>query len=154
MTRATAPGHRRRCEVRQRSAQYRGAVGLPWRVRRCVGAKTPSLAPTRKAGRSAARSRTEIERRWGTQSELLHQAEDTRGHPALRDGLFDPVPSLARQLLLVRSDRACFVVVDVEYRIELGELEQVVDLLGQLEELERCALILGRSESSDQLAKA
>ncbi len=38
--------------------------------------------------------------------------------------------------LLERSDGAGFVVGNVEDGVQLGELQQIVDLLGQLEKLE------------------
>jgi len=41
MTRATAPSHRRRGEVQQRSTQRRGAFVVPWRIGRRVGRHHP-----------------------------------------------------------------------------------------------------------------
>lgn len=89
-----------------------------------------------------------------SQFEGGNQGEDTRGHPAWRDGLFDLLWGPVLRVLLERSDCAGFVVVDVEDGIELCELEQVVDLLGQLEELHSGTLIFGGGECSHQLAQA
>ena len=44
--------------------------------------------------------------------------------------------------LLEGSDGAGFVVVDVEDGVELGELQQIVNLLGQLQQLQRAPWFL------------
>jgi hypothetical protein len=43
-----------------------------------------------------------------------------------------------------RFDRIGLVIVDVKHGVELGQLKQVANLFGQLEELHVAALILGR----------
>ena len=72
-------------------------------------------------------------------------------------------PSLEATALSVvlRGDLACergdgggFVVLDVEDGVELGDLEKVVDLLGEIEQLELAAAFLTRGEGADQLADA
>src|SRR5215469_4231016 len=51
-----------------------------------------------------------------------------------------------------RLDRLAFVVLDVEDGVELGDLEQVVNFLGEVEQLELAALVANGSERADQLA--
>src|SRR5271170_5299656 len=51
-------------------------------------------------------------------------------------------------------DGGCFVVLDVEDRVELGDLEQVVDLLGEVQELQLAALVADGGIGADQLADA
>jgi hypothetical protein len=48
----------------------------------------------------------------------------------------------SRTGLLEGSDGAGFVVLDVEHSVKLGELQKVMDLLGQVEQLQVSALIL------------
>jgi len=59
-----------------------------------------------------------------------------------------------RGRLLVRGDGAGFVVVDIENGVELGELEDVLDLLGKVEELEAGTLVFGSGVGADEFAKA
>jgi len=47
-----------------------------------------------------------------------------------------------RPCLFVRRDGACLVIVDVEYRVKLGQLQQVMHLLGELQKLQRRTLVL------------
>src|SRR5260370_11271861 len=54
--------------------------------------------------------------------------------------------------LLERFDRGSFVVFHVEDGVKLGDLQQVVHLLGEVQQLEFATLILGRGEGADQLA--
>ncbi len=56
MPKATAPSHRRRGEVRRRSTQRRGVVGLVWRIRRCVVGK--NTIPRLKLGGTRDSNRT------------------------------------------------------------------------------------------------
>jgi len=56
--------------------------------------------------------------------------------------------------LLEGFDGGGFVVFHVEDGVELGDLQQVVHLLGEVEKLEFAALILGGGEGADQLADA
>src|SRR6266567_2992538 len=53
-----------------------------------------------------------------------------------------------------RLNRRGFVVPNVKNRIELGDLQQVVDLLGQIEQLQFATLVLYRGVGADQLADA
>src|SRR5215469_11345234 len=54
--------------------------------------------------------------------------------------------------LLERLDGGGFVVFHVEDGIELGDLQQIVDLLGQVQQLEFATLVLGGGKGADQLA--
>jgi hypothetical protein len=56
--------------------------------------------------------------------------------------------------LFERLYRRRFVVFHVEDGVELGDLKQVVDLLGEVQQLEFATLILGGGEGADQLADA
>ena len=56
--------------------------------------------------------------------------------------------------LLERLYRGCFVVFYVEDGVKLGDLEQIIDLLGEVQQLQFAALILGRGESAYQFADA
>src|SRR5262249_40580543 len=58
------------------------------------------------------------------------------------------------RVLLERFDGGSFVVFHVENGVELGDLEQIVDLFGEVEEFQLAALVLGRGESTDELADA
>ena len=58
------------------------------------------------------------------------------------------------ELLLERLDRGGFVVFHVEDGVELGDLKQVVDLLGEVQQLQFAALILGGGEGADQFTDA
>src|SRR5262249_12764650 len=67
-----------------------------------------------------------------------------------------PTASLtpAKRLLFERLDRGWFVILDIENGIELSNLQQVVDLLGEIEQFQVAALVADRSEGADQLANA
>src|SRR5665213_2010204 len=56
--------------------------------------------------------------------------------------------------LLVGGDGFRFIVENVEDGVELGDLQQVLDLLGQLQQLEGAAGVLDRRQGADQLADA
>jgi len=56
--------------------------------------------------------------------------------------------------LLEGFDGGGFVVLHVKDGVELGDLEQIVHLLGEVEEFEFAALILGGGEGADQFADA
>jgi hypothetical protein len=56
--------------------------------------------------------------------------------------------------LLERLYRGSFVVLYVEDGIKLGDLEQIVDLLGEVQQLQFAALIFGRGESAYEFADA
>src|SRR5579863_5722465 len=60
----------------------------------------------------------------------------------------------AEPILLERLDGGGFVVLHVEDGVELGDLKQVVDLLGEVQEFQFAALILGGVEGADQFADA
>src|ERR1700722_8279416 len=51
-------------------------------------------------------------------------------------------------------DRAGFVVFHVEHGVQLGDLQQVMNFLGQVEQLEFATLITHGGEGADQLANA
>src|SRR5271165_5681254 len=76
-----------------------------------------------------------------------HFSRKTRemGHPSWKGS----------EALLVERFYGCgFVVFHVEDGVELGDLQQIVDFFGQVEEFEFAALILGGGESADQFADA
>src|SRR5689334_21513508 len=56
--------------------------------------------------------------------------------------------------LFVGGDGAGFVVVDVEHGVKLGELQNVFDLAGQVEQFESGALILGCGVGANEFAQA
>src|SRR4051812_29522844 len=56
-----------------------------------------------------------------------------------------------RSLLREGRDRLRFVVFDVEDGVQLGDLQKVMDLLGQVEQLEFAAAITDGGVSTDQL---
>src|SRR5579872_2971429 len=62
--------------------------------------------------------------------------------------------SIRGKVLLERLHGRGFVVFHVEDGVELGDLQQVVDFLSQVEQLQFAALILGRRESTDQFTDA
>src|ERR1700739_3670661 len=55
---------------------------------------------------------------------------------------------------LVRGDGAGFGVVDVEDGVELCELQNVLDLAGQVEQLESSTLILGCGVGANEFAQS
>jgi hypothetical protein len=59
-----------------------------------------------------------------------------------------------RKLLGERFHGYCLVVFHIEDGVELGDLEQIVDLLGEVEQLKFAALVLGGGECADQFADA
>src|SRR5208282_2598211 len=61
-------------------------------------------------------------------------------------------PKQARPRLAERFYARCFVVLHIEDGVELGDLQQVVNFLGEVEQLEFAALVLGSGEGADQLA--
>ena len=63
-------------------------------------------------------------------------------------------PGPSWRLLCERLDRVCFVVLDVEDGVEFGDLEQVVNLFGQIQELQFAAAVADGGESADQFADA
>ena len=65
-----------------------------------------------------------------------------------------PGLKLASARLLEGADCGGLVVPDVEDGVELGDLEEVVDLLGEVEKLEFAAGIFDRGEGADELADA
>jgi hypothetical protein len=52
--------------------------------------------------------------------------------------------------LLERLYGPSFVVFHIEYGVEFGDLQQIVDFLGELEQFQFAALVLGGGESADQ----
>src|SRR6185312_9027903 len=54
--------------------------------------------------------------------------------------------------LFVRGEGRWFVVENIEDGVELGDLQEVFDLLGQLQQLERTAGVLDGRQSADKLA--
>ena len=58
------------------------------------------------------------------------------------------------KVLLERFHGGWFVVLHVEHRVKLGDLKEIVDLLGEVQQLELAALVLGGGECADQFADA
>ena len=101
------------------------------------------MTPASKPAKARARCR-----RSSFRPRLIESAEPMqKGPSAATDGPLN-VRRLSgfegsnRMCLLVGGDGAGLVVVDVEDGVELGQLQQVVDLLRELEQLEMSALIL------------
>src|SRR6185312_8392442 len=61
---------------------------------------------------------------------------------------------LPERALAEGADGFGFVVFDVEDGVELGDLEEVVDLLGEVEELELAAGVLDGGKGGDHFADA
>src|ERR1035437_3488255 len=80
-----------------------------------------------------------------------HFSQKTRemGHPTHSTHTRGRCPAL-----LERLDRGSFAVFHVEHGVELGNLKQIIDFLGEVQELEFAALILGRGEGADQFTDA
>jgi hypothetical protein len=57
-------------------------------------------------------------------------------------------------LFCVGRDGCGFVVLHVKYCVELRDLEQVMDLLGQVQQLELAAFFANGGESADQFSNA
>lgn len=77
---------------------------------------------------------------------------NAKGPPRLCGMAFSGLKS-CRVGLLERRDGAGLVVVNVENGVELGQLQQVVNLLGQLEQFKDRALVLGSGVSAHQFAQ-
>src|SRR5437868_7137632 len=60
---------------------------------------------------------------------------------------FDPVAVLLERLYGSR-----LIILNVEDGVQLGDLQQIVDLLGQLQQLQLAALILCGGKGADQFA--
>src|SRR5579859_2305474 len=111
---------------------------------------TPTSRPARpRAPRRKSRSNhpTRLSRRLCRLSPFVTRKRAT---PARLEWLFDFLPV---QRLLEGGDSARFVIVDIENGIELGHLQHILHLLGQVQQLHIGALILGRSECAYQLAQ-
>src|ERR1035437_1980468 len=106
-------------------------------------------ATTRRRGTMRPTRVRRPRRRWTSRSKLSETQETAAG-------------LIRRPFLLMRNgfalfegaDGRGFVVPDVEDGVELGDLEQVVDLLGEVEQLEFAARIPDRGEGADQFADA
>jgi hypothetical protein len=61
---------------------------------------------------------------------------------------------LLREEVVERSDGGEFVVFDVEDRVELGDVEDVVYFLSQVEELELAAGVADRGKAADEFSYA
>jgi len=56
--------------------------------------------------------------------------------------------------LVERLYCGCLIVPHIKYRVELGDLQQVMDLLGEVEQLEVAFLLAHSGEGADQFADA
>src|SRR5215467_63917 len=77
-------------------------------------------------------------------------------HPPLREPLLVNLnasgPLRKARLARERLDRSRFVVFHVKHGVKLGDLQQVVDLLGKVQKLQFATLVADRGEGADQLA--
>src|SRR5258705_9777965 len=73
------------------------------------------------------------------------------GGPGVRTG---PPFRYLRRVLLLAEGLHCIrlVVLDIKDGVQLGDLEQVVNLLGEIQQLQFAALVLGCGERADQFA--
>ena len=69
-------------------------------------------------------------------------------------GPYRNVKGHAQQVLLERLHRRRLIVLHIENGVQLGDLQQVVDFLGQLEQLQFATLVLGGGKGADQFADA
>src|SRR5262245_31701589 len=69
-------------------------------------------------------------------------------------GWRDPSPrtKVNSSLLSESLHRIRLVILDVEDGVQLGDLEQVVDFFGEVQQLQLAALVLSGRESANQLA--
>jgi hypothetical protein len=79
------------------------------------------------------------------------RAHDGRGNSTSkmlrRDGLF-------REEVVEGLDGSEFVVADIKYGVELSDVENVVDLLGEIEEFKFAAGVAYSGETADEFADA
>lgn len=52
------------------------------------------------------------------------------------------------------SDRVRFFFVDIENRVQLGDLQQILHTFGQAQQLQRAAIVRHRREAGNQFADA
>src|SRR5580704_13673000 len=107
--------------------------------------------PASTTGTSTSRAirRTAKPRRSTSQSKRSRQLHQQKGRRVLAAALF-----LRGVLLGERGDSGCLVVLDVKDGVKLGDLQQVMDLLGQVQQLQLAATVLDGRECADQLADA
>jgi hypothetical protein len=83
-------------------------------------------------------------------------AEKLRGFPKQKNVPTGPDLSPAREETVQKSvegfNRGLLVVFDVENRVQLGDLQQIVNFLGQVEQLQLATLVAYRGESANQFA--
>src|SRR5258708_38862434 len=95
---------------------------------------------------AGARKRTEVPRNETACSSQTRREPD-RIQPSRQS-------SLRNGSLLESLDRRCLVFLHVKHGVELGDLQQVVYLLGEVQQLEFAALVLGGGKGADQLDDA
>src|SRR6185369_4378346 len=98
------------------------------------------------------------------QSAKFPMQEACAGHPELkgktkRPAMAGRVTDLRQaeplvQVLLEGLDGRCFVVSYVEDGVKLGDLEQVVNLFGEVQELQFAALVPDRGIGANEFANA
>ena len=81
------------------------------------------------------------------------------GNPTSRKEARSGAPRLpfverGAEVLLEGFDRRGLVFLHIEDGVELRDLQQIMDFLGEVEQLEFAALVLGSSEGADEFADA
>ena len=89
--------------------------------------------------------------KWGTH---LEPAQHSQIQPPTLSQRYRPPDHIGTCNLLEGLDGGSFVVFHVEDGVQLGDLKQIVDFLGEVQEFEFAALILGSGEGADQFADA
>src|SRR5271170_4421786 len=111
------------------------------------------LAFTSGTSTSRATRRTMWRRRSTSQSRRSELTRPNKKAVALAAAiLLDEI--IALDLLGERRNRRRFVVFDVEDGVQLGDLQQIVDFLGQVQQLQFAAAVLDRREGADQFTDA
>src|SRR5690349_15386326 len=72
--------------------------------------------------------------------------------PGFQTQMLSGKEKMAGGLLREGSDCLCLVVLDVEHGVELRDLQQVMDLFGEVQQFEFAAAIADGGVSADQLA--
>ena len=100
----------------------------------------PGMKPTHKKSKDALR----FARRLGAKARSLNGSGRHGGSRAL------PIPFVIWQKVLLETfDCGGLVVLHIEDGVELGDLEEVMHLLGEVKEFEFAALVLGCGKGAD-----
>ena len=91
---------------------------------------------------------------FGRRSRMNQEARSPTSRKNTRNGVLAKTCAAKVRGLFERFDRGCFVVFHVEDGVELGDLKQVVDLLGEVQQLQFAALVLHGGKGANQFADA